>query len=77
MMRIAIHEMLLGQLDDEAQTITVFPGWPAGWDVSFKLKGALNTTIEATCVGGNLTKLMVTPESRKGQVQVHNCKQLA
>lgn len=74
MMRIAMHEMLLGQLDDAAHTITVFPAWPAGWDVSFKLKGALNTTIEATCMGGKLTKLVVTPESRKDHVQVHNCK---
>ena len=86
------------------------------WDVDFKLKGALNTTIEAACVGasrkfmrsesalrlmlhfdlprqaqdilqwelrifpvcgtgGKLTKLVVTPQSRKADVQVHNCKQ--
>ena len=27
-MRVAMHEMLLGRLDDVQQTITLFPGWP-------------------------------------------------
>ena len=75
MMRIAVHEMLLGRLDDAAQTITLFPAWPKGWDVDFKLKGPLNTTIEAACVGGKLTKLVVTPTKRKAQVKVMNCEQ--
>ena len=40
MMRIALHEMLMGKLDDENHTITLFPSWPADrWDVSFKLHG--------------------------------------
>jgi hypothetical protein len=29
MMRIALHETLLGKLDDAWHTITLFPGWPA------------------------------------------------
>lgn len=74
-MRIAVHEMLMGRLDDAQQTITVFPGWPADvWDVHFKLKAPLNTTVEAACVGGVVTKLIVIPASRKSDVVVHNCK---
>jgi hypothetical protein len=29
MMRIALHETLLGKLDDAWHTITLFPGWLA------------------------------------------------
>ena len=78
MMRIALHEMLLGKLDDPPKhTITVFPGWPAElWDVDFKLKGPLNTTVEASCVNGRLAKLVVTPASRRADVVVYNCRQV-
>ena len=71
-----MHEMLMGRLDDADQTITLFPGWPVGsWDVAFKLKGPLNTTVEAACTSGKLTKLVVVPASRRAAVQVHNCKE--
>ena len=76
--RIALHEMLLGKLDDDNHTITVFPGWPVQtWDVSFKLHGAGNTTVEASCVGGQLTKMRVTPESRRANVVLYNCLEQA
>ena len=75
MMRIAMHEMLMGKLDDDAHSITLFPGWPSkSWDVSFKLHGALNTTVEAACVKGRLTKLLVTPPSREKDVVLYNCQ---
>ena len=44
------------------------------WDVDFKLKGPLNTTVEAACTNGVVSKLIVTPESRRGDIVVHNCK---
>jgi hypothetical protein len=76
MMRIAMHEMLLGRLDDQNETITLFPGWPVErWDVSFKLKGPLNTTVEAACTGGKLTTLRVTPPSRLNNIKVYGCRQ--
>lgn len=74
MMRIALHEMLLGKLDDANRTITLFPSWPAQlWDVSFKLQGAGNTTVEASCVGGQLKRLVVTPPERRANVVIFNC----
>ena len=75
MLRIGLHEMLIGKLDDAAGTITLFPGWPAAWDVRFKLKGARNTTVEAECSGGVLRSLKVTPPGRAKDVKVLNCKQ--
>ena len=68
-MRTALHYMLMSPLDDANQTIQLFGGWPGSWfigfhfvkygnmntrwDVSFKLLGPLNTTVEASCVGGS------------------------
>ena len=90
-MRCGLHYMLMAPLDDADQTIMLFPGWPAQWcgkcnaappasmhrrwDVSFKLLGPRNTTVEAACVGGKLAYLIVTPPSRLANVQVLNCQQ--
>merc|ERR1719240_805106 len=61
-MRTAMHYMLLSPLDDENQSVLLFPTWPtAKWDVHFKLHAPLNTTVEAACTKGVLTKLIVTP----------------
>ena len=52
----------------------VFPTWPADkWDVRFKLHAPRNTTIEASCQGGKLEYLIVTPPERRADVQVLNC----
>ena len=57
MKRIAMHEMLMGKLDDPNSTITLFPGWPVQqWDVRFRLHGALNTTVEAECTTSGATQ---------------------
>ncbi len=75
-MRTAMHYMLLAPLDDEAQHLLAFPSWPTDrWDVDFKLHGPLGTTVEAACVNGTLTKLIVTPAARKKDVIVMNCKE--
>ena len=39
--------------------------WPKEWDVDFKLHAPGNTTVEGVLKIGKLTKLKVTPESRK------------
>lgn len=76
MMRVAMHEMLVGRLDDaERQQVLLFPAWPVEeWDVEFKLRAPLNTTTEASCKGGVLEKLLVTPVSREADVKVLNCR---
>jgi len=55
-------------LQNEGQHIYLLPAWPKTWDVSFKLHAALNTTVECVYVGGKVTSLKVTPESRRKDI---------
>ena len=74
-MRTAVHYMLMAPLDDANQSVVLFPTWPVDqWDVSFKLWAPYNTTIEASCVGGVLQYLTVTPPDRAAYVIVSNCQ---
>eukprot|EP00937_MAST-01D_sp_MAST-1D-sp2_P000388 g388.t1 len=73
-MRTAMHYMLLGPLDDAGQKMLLFPTWPtARWDVDVKLHAPRQTTVEAACINGTLTKLVVTPAARRADIQVLNC----
>eukprot|EP01065_Artemidia_motanka_P037917 TRINITY_DN46809_c0_g1_i1.p1 TRINITY_DN46809_c0_g1~~TRINITY_DN46809_c0_g1_i1.p1 ORF type:complete len:868 (+),score=251.77 TRINITY_DN46809_c0_g1_i1:55-2658(+) len=75
-MRTAVNYMLISPLDDEDQGLLLFPTWPVDdWDVSFKMHGPRNTTVEAACVAGRLTHLSVDPPSRAQYVKVVNCRQ--
>jgi hypothetical protein len=42
--------------------------------VRFKMHAPHNTTIEASCQGGELEYLVVTPPERKADVTVLNCR---
>jgi len=57
-------------LQARGNTIYIFPTWPAGWDVHFKLHTIAKTTVEAVCKGGKITSLIVTPESQRQNVKV-------
>jgi alpha-L-fucosidase 2 len=48
--------------------IIMFPTWPKGWDIDFKLHAPLNTVVEGTCVGGKLFYWKVTPKERENDV---------
>ena len=74
-MRTGMHYMLMAPVDDAKQTVLLLPTWPQGWDVDFKLHAPLNTTIEAACINGTLTKLIVEPPARRADIKVINCKQ--
>jgi len=65
--QLAIQYMLLQTRGD---SILLFPAWPAGWDVHFKLYTAQKTTVEAVCQSGKITTLVVTPSSRRNNVQI-------
>ena len=54
-------------------TIVLLPAWPCGWDVSAKLWGPLNTTVEFEYAGGVVRSLVVTPASREGSVKWSGC----
>lgn len=62
---IGLQEMLL-QTDDEK--IYLFPAWPKGWDVHFKLHAPYQTILEGVLKDGKLQSLIVIPESRRKDV---------
>ena len=54
-------------------TTLLFPAWPCGWDVSFKLHAPMATTVEVDYRGGKLLNFTVTPQSRKPFMVWLNC----
>jgi hypothetical protein len=64
---IGLQEMLMQTVDDK---IFLFPAWPKEWDVSFKLHAPYNTTVEGVLKDGKLVNIIVTPESRKQNLEI-------
>jgi hypothetical protein len=56
--------MLLAPEPGAAGKLHLFAGWPAEWDVDFKLLAPGKTTVEGILKNGKLLKLRVTPKSR-------------
>ena len=54
-----------------ARRSSCFPAWPKDWDVSFKLHAPKHTTVECEYRDGKITKLSVTPETRRKDVEIH------
>ncbi|MDR3708199.1 MAG: DUF5703 domain-containing protein [Capsulimonadaceae bacterium] len=57
-------------LQADGRKLYLFPAWPKEWDVDFRLHAPDNTTVEATLSGGKVTRLVVTPETRKADVVI-------
>jgi len=74
-MNRALQEMLIQSGEDGFfnPTIVLFPAWPCEWDVSFKLWGTLNTTVEVVYAGGKLLSLLVEPSNRASSVKWASC----
>ena len=77
-MNTGIHLSLLQSGEDGAAgTLVLLPAWPCEVSVSFKLWGALNTSVEVVYVGapvGNGTAtLVVTPPERAAAVRWAGC----
>ncbi len=64
---IGVQEMLM---QTTGKKIYLFPAWPTEWDVRFKLHAPYNTTITGELKDGKLTLLEITPEERKGDVEI-------
>ena len=76
--RQTLQNMVLGSdgslgLAEQTGPILVFPAWPAGWDVSFKLHARGSTVVEARCENNSITHFAVTPPSRAKDVRVMGC----
>ena len=74
-MNRALQEMLLQSGEDGylATSLGLFPAWDCTWEVSAKLWGPLNTTVEIEFAGGVLQSLVVTPAARLAQVHWAAC----
>lgn len=64
---IGLQEMLM---QTDGDRIILFPAWPKEKDVHFKLHAPKNTTVEATLKNGQVTSLIVMPESRRKDVVI-------
>lgn len=64
---IGLQEMLL---QSHKEKIYLFPAWPKGWDVHFKLHAPQQTVVEAILKNGKIESLKVSPESRKKDVVI-------
>jgi hypothetical protein len=57
-------------LQPRGNKILLLPAWPKEWNVSFKLHAPRNTIVECEYRDGKVTRLNVTPESRRADVVV-------
>ena len=71
----ALQDMLIQSGDDgfDATTVVLFPAWPCGWDVDFKLWGPLATSVEVSYSAGKLVSLTVEPPARAAAIKWANC----
>ena len=67
--------MLLQSGEDgfAAGTIVLLPAWPCHVDVSFKLWGAFNTSVEVVYANAALVSLAVDPPARVTAVKWASC----
>ncbi len=61
-------ELMLMQCD--GKRIQLLPAWPKEWTADFKLHAPYNTIVEGHVENGQVTRLRVTPESRRGNVTI-------
>jgi hypothetical protein len=64
---LALQRMLL---QADGSRLLLLPAWPSGWNADFKLCAPLNTIVEGRVENGNVTRLDVTPGSRRKDIEV-------
>ncbi|MEO6638129.1 MAG: hypothetical protein ABIN25_07615 [Ginsengibacter sp.] len=64
---IGLQEMLM---QTDGNRILLFPSWPAGKAVHFKLNAPYNTTVEAELKDQKIVMLKVSPEERRKDVEL-------
>jgi hypothetical protein len=73
-MNTALQLMLLQSGEDGVNgSLVLLPAWPCWLDVSFKLWGAMNTSVEVVYANSTLVSLDVQPPSRAAAVKWANC----
>jgi len=64
---IGLQEMLIQTV---GRKIYLLPAWPKDWNVDFKLHAPYQTIVEGTYQDGKITKLEVTPNSRRKDLKI-------
>ncbi|MBC7350171.1 MAG: hypothetical protein H5U05_09385 [Candidatus Aminicenantes bacterium] len=57
-------------MQTDGKKIFLLPAWPQDWDVDFRLHAPYRTVVEGQVRHGQVTKLNVTPPSRRSDVQL-------
>lgn len=65
-----MHVLQCMLLQPRGDKILLLPAWPKEWNVSFRLHAPQGTVVECEYRDGQVTRLEVTPESRRGDVEV-------
>lgn len=63
----ALQAMLM---QTDGRKIYLLPAWPKDWDVDFKLHAPYRTVVEGEFRGGKITRLKVTPSSRRSDIMI-------
>ncbi|MGC8892677.1 MAG: DUF5703 domain-containing protein [Candidatus Saccharicenans sp.] len=63
----AVQAMLM---QTDGRKIYLLPAWPKDWDVDFKLHASYRTVVEGQVRHGKITKLKVTPSSRRSDIAI-------
>jgi hypothetical protein len=71
---LILQLMLLQTGEDGANgTIVLLPAWPCDIDVSFKLWGPFNTSVEVVYANKSLVSIIVQPPARRSAVRFAAC----
>ena len=57
-------------MQTDGRKIYLLPAWPKDWDVDFKLHASYRTVVEGQVRHGKITKLKVTPSSRRSDIAI-------
>jgi hypothetical protein len=60
-----LQQMLM---QTDGRKILLLPAWPKEWDADFKLNAPYRTTVQGRVEKGKLTRLVVSPASRKADI---------
>jgi hypothetical protein len=58
-------------LFDDGEKIHILPAFPKDWNAKFKLFVTKNTVVECEYLNRKITKLKVTPQSRRKDIIIH------
>ena len=71
---VAMNALQFMLIQTQGDKILLLPAWPNEWNVDFKLNAPKNTTVAGSFKNGKITKLKVSPESRRSDIKIFKPK---